>query len=56
MLNKWASILSPAILTMVISFYAELAFAGDYSVNWWMAKKISRENGEAVNRLAFDRG
>jgi hypothetical protein len=39
---------------MIMSLHSGLAVAGNYSVGWWMVQKIYRENGNSVNRVAFD--
>ena len=53
MQKKWRLFLSTVILTISISLNGGLAFAGDYSVNWWRVQKRTYESGKIVNRLAF---
>jgi hypothetical protein len=53
MSKKWTIILCAVILTMTISLNGGLAFAGDYTVGWWMVQKRTNENGTSYNRLVF---
>lgn len=53
MSKKWTIILCAVFLTMIISLNGGLAFAGDYTVDWWRVQKRTFESGSSVNRLAF---
>ena len=53
MSNKWKLILYTAAITIIISFNGGLAFAGDYTVNYWHVQKRTYEDGRSFNQLSF---
>lgn len=53
MLKTRALILFSIILITIFLINGGLAFAGNYSVDWWRVQKRTYESGKVINRLAF---
>ena len=52
-MSKIWTIILCTVLTMIILLNGGLAFAGNYTVGWWMVQKRTNEDGTSYNRLLF---